>query len=82
MKMPNYTAEASLYGTGQYYRFAASWGKGADGQPVLPQQEFVAPIPGSFPFHCSRCTPHGWQICCPPPGFGLRCFIRRCLPPP
>ena len=29
-------------------------------------------------FHCSPCTPHGEQICCPPPGFGLRCFIRRC----
>jgi hypothetical protein len=29
-------------------------------------------------FRCSPCTPQGWQICCPPPGFGLRCFIRRC----
>jgi hypothetical protein len=33
-------------------------------------------------FHCTPCRPGGWQICCPPPGFGLRCFIRRCLPTP
>lgn len=33
-------------------------------------------VPGLF--HCSPCTPAGWQICCPPPGFGLRCFVRRC----
>jgi hypothetical protein len=28
-------------------------------------------------FHCSPCV-HGWQFCCPPPGFGLRCFVRSC----
>jgi hypothetical protein len=32
-------------------------------------------------FHCSPCTPQGWQICCPPPGFGLRCFTQRCVMP-
>ena len=28
-------------------------------------------------FHCSPCV-HGRQFCCPPPGFGLRCFVRSC----
>lgn len=28
-------------------------------------------------FHCSPCK-YGWQICCPPRGFGLACFRRRC----
>jgi hypothetical protein len=29
-------------------------------------------------FRCSPCT-DGRQICCPPPGFGLRCFVRPCV---
>jgi hypothetical protein len=29
-------------------------------------------------FHCSPCI-HGRQICCPPPGFGIRCFVRNCI---
>jgi hypothetical protein len=28
-------------------------------------------------FHCSPCV-DGRQFCCPPPGFGLRCFVRTC----
>jgi hypothetical protein len=28
-------------------------------------------------FHCSQCI-GGRQICCPPPGYGLRCFVRSC----
>lgn len=34
-------------------------------------------------FHCSPCV-DGRQFCCPPPGFGLRCFVRKCggLPSP
>jgi hypothetical protein len=28
-------------------------------------------------FHCSPCI-NGRQFCCPPPGFGLRCFVRQC----
>jgi hypothetical protein len=28
-------------------------------------------------FHCSPCI-GGRQFCCPPPGFGLRCFVRPC----
>jgi hypothetical protein len=31
-------------------------------------------------FHCSPCV-DGQQFCCPPPGFGLRCFIRSCVNP-
>ena len=31
-------------------------------------------------FHCSPCI-HGRQFCCPPPGFGIRCFIRKCMTP-
>jgi hypothetical protein len=29
-------------------------------------------------FHCTPCT-NGRQFCCPPPGFGLRCFVRQCV---
>ena len=32
-------------------------------------------LPGLF--HCSPCA-DGRQFCCPPPGFGLRCFLRPC----
>jgi hypothetical protein len=28
-------------------------------------------------FHCSPCI-GGQQFCCPPAGFGLRCFVRSC----
>src|SRR5690348_14292725 len=31
-------------------------------------------------FHCSPCI-HGRQICCPPPGFGIACFVRSCITP-
>jgi hypothetical protein len=31
-------------------------------------------------FHCSPCV-NGRQFCCPPAGFGLHCFVRRCLMP-
>jgi len=29
-------------------------------------------------FHCSPCV-NGRQICCPPPGLGLRCSFRPCM---
>src|SRR3954449_10839386 len=29
-------------------------------------------------FRCSPCV-NGRQFCCPPPGFGLRCFVRQCM---
>src|SRR5262245_65255472 len=32
-------------------------------------------VPGLF--RCSPCV-DGQQFCCPPPGFGLRCFVREC----
>ena len=35
-------------------------------------------VPGIY--HCSPCI-HGWQFCCPPPGFGAPCFIRHCIAP-
>lgn len=28
-------------------------------------------------FRCSPCI-GGRQFCCPPPGVGLRCFVRKC----
>jgi hypothetical protein len=31
-------------------------------------------------FNCSPCI-GGRQFCCPPPGFGVRCFIRSCITP-
>lgn len=33
-------------------------------------------VPGLF--RCSPCI-DGRQFCCPPPGFGVGCFIRPCL---
>jgi hypothetical protein len=29
-------------------------------------------------FHCSPCV-GGWQFCCPPPGFGAPCHVRKCV---
>ena len=70
MNTPLFTAEASLYKTSERYRLTAA--RAAGSQRVTPQQDFVPPI--------LRCTPcvGGRQICCPPPGFGIRCFIRPC----
>ena len=31
-------------------------------------------------FRCSPCVDDR-QFCCPPPGFGLRCFVRKCVTP-
>jgi len=31
-------------------------------------------------FHCSPCV-NGRQFCCPPPGFGIACFVRSCISP-
>src|SRR5215475_3294485 len=31
-------------------------------------------------FRCSPCV-DGQQFCCPPPGFGLRCVVRKCVTP-
>ena len=31
-------------------------------------------------FYCSPCI-GGRQVCCPPPGFGLACFVRSCITP-
>lgn len=83
MRMPGLTAEASLYQTREGYQLAASWGEGAGRRGLIPQQDpvLLLPVPSLFPWRCSPCTWYGWQVCCPPPGFGVRCFIRRCLRP-
>jgi len=83
MRMPGWTAAASLYQTRAGYSRAASWGEGAGGRGVIPQQDLVPPLPAPslFPWRCSPCTWSGWQVCCPPPGFGVRCVVRRCLRP-
>jgi hypothetical protein len=31
-------------------------------------------------FHCSPCI-HFRQVCCPPSGLGVPCFVRSCLTP-
>jgi predicted metal-binding protein len=81
MRVPEFTAEASLYRTNENYQLDAS--SGAAKQGVIPQQDLLSPspVPSLFHWRCSQCMPYGWQFCCPPPGFGLRCFVRRCLPP-
>jgi hypothetical protein len=79
-KPPRFTAEASLYKTSERYQFVASWIEGAGGQGITLQQDFMPPTPWG-PF--SRCSPCvlGRQFCCPPPGVGLGCFVRRCYGP-
>jgi hypothetical protein len=76
MNMPGFTAGASLYKTSERYQLASNWLEGPGGQPVIPQQDFV-PLPRIGIFSCTPCM-YGQQVCCPPPGFGLACFIRRC----
>ncbi|CAN5767502.1 hypothetical protein BH20PSE1_BH20PSE1_23930 [soil metagenome] len=80
MNMPRFTAEASLYKTSEHYQFVASWIEGTGGQGIIPQQDFIPATPLPPFFRCSPCM-LGRQFCCPPPGFGLRCFVRRCWVP-
>lgn len=70
MRMPGFTAEASLYKTSEAYQLGATWIEAAGGQGVIPQQvvDFAPPI-------CGPCVA-GRQICCY--GIGLPCFVRRC----
>jgi hypothetical protein len=77
MNMPGFTAETALYHTSERYQFVASFIEGTGGEAITPQQDFIPPTPLPIFFHCSRCVA-GRQFCCPPPGFGLRCFARRC----
>ena len=77
MNMPGFTAEASLYHTSERYQFVPSWIEGTGGQEITPQQDFIPPTPMPPFLRCSPCT-FGRQFCCPPPGFGLRCFVRSC----
>jgi hypothetical protein len=70
MNTPLFTAEASLYKTRERYQLTAAWAAGS--QRVTPQQ--------GFRLYCSPCM-YGVQVCCPPPGFGLACFIRTCVVP-
>ena len=74
MNTPLFTAEASLYKTSERYQHTAAWDAGS--QRVTPQQDFFPPLP--IPgYRCFPCI-GGRQICCPPPGVGAPCFIRRC----
>ncbi len=79
MNTPRFTAEASLYETSERYKLTFMRAVAAGSSAVVPQQDFVPPIP-TIPTPGLRCFPctGGWQVCCPPPGLGLRCFIRRC----
>jgi hypothetical protein len=77
MNIPGFTAEVSLCHTSECYQFVASWVGGIGRQGVTPQQDFVPPTPLPPFFRCSPCV-DGRQFCCPPPGFGLRCFVSRC----
>ena len=77
MNMPGFTAEESFSKTSERYRFVANRMVGTNGQRIIPQQDFMPPAPRRRFFRCSRCV-DGRQFCCPPPGFGLRCFVRSC----
>jgi hypothetical protein len=78
MKMPEFGAEASLCRTSRPYHAAGSWTIGVDIQVGLSQVGRPLPIPDLF--HCSPCI-DGQQFCCPPRGFGIRCFVRSCITP-
>ena len=75
MTTPSPTAEASLYTASQYYRSAAVSAAGRF-DSVLAQQ--LQQLPDMF--RCSPCI-NGRQFCCPPPGFGIACFVRSCISP-
>jgi hypothetical protein len=58
---------------------------GGIGLSCCPGLRCTAPLGGhgicvSDIFHCSPCI-HGRQFCCPPPGFGIDCFVRPCIAP-
>lgn len=63
MRMPGFTAEASLYKTSMNYKLAASWAVGACGQAVIPQLRIIRIpdkdcIPGCIcvsPINCPCC---------------------------
>src|ERR1700674_5700149 len=76
-RMPGFTAEASLCKTSEHYRLVGSWLEGPSRRGIIPQQDLIPPIPGPPLLHCSPCA-DGEQFCRPPPGFGLRCFVRSC----
>jgi len=75
MKMPLFTAEASLYKTSERYQLTPAWAAGSQG--IIPQQDFLPLPPDGRFFRCRPCV-NGRQICCPPPGVGAPCFVRPC----
>lgn len=75
MNMPGFTAENSLSKTSERYRLVTNRIAGTSGQGIIPQQDFLPPTEDFF--RCSPCI-RGRQFCCPPPGFGAPCFVRRC----
>jgi hypothetical protein len=77
MNIPYFTAENSFCNTSEYYQPGSSRIAGTNGQGIIPQQGFMPPTPREGLFRCSPCI-RGRQFCCPPPGFGAPCFIRRC----
>lgn len=77
MNIPGFTAENSFFNTSGNYQLVLSRITGTTGQGITPQQDFMPPTPREDFFRCSPCI-RGRQFCCPPPGFGLRCFVRRC----
>ena len=75
MSMPGFTAGDSLPRTTVQYRSITSPLESAGRQAITPQQGATS-VSRSF-FRCSRCV-RGQQFCCPPPGVGAHCYIRRC----
>ena len=80
MNMPEFTAENSLSKTSEHYRLVTNWIVGTSRQGINPQQDFTPPTPLPPFFRCSPCM-NGRRFCCPPPGVGLACFVRRCYGP-
>ncbi|SES69709.1 hypothetical protein SAMN05216412_101278 [Nitrosospira multiformis] len=75
MSMPGFTAGDALPRTTVQYHSITSPIGSTSRQAITPQQGATS-VSRSF-FRCSRCV-RGQQFCCPPPGVGAPCYIRRC----
>jgi len=58
MRIPGFTAEASLFKTDESYRLMGAWAGGVDAQAVIPQQICCYQEWGQ----CLICTPFTCQV--------------------
>lgn len=81
MRLPDFTAEASLYRASEAYRTMGAAGL-ARGKEVLPAQTPQPELIGErcincFGARCCRSCPAGTFLDCLPRGFWPSCFCRQ-----